>query len=681
MRRITVVSRYERSAETVKKQLENLLGDLVRVECTSAEQGIRTTIDADLILLSSATMVDFVSKYQKVDTQMLVMRRTITRAAWDTLMAIPPHTRALLVNAQPESTYETITMLYELGANHLELLPYYPGAALPKVPAIAITPNEAGLVPPGVDTVIDIGERMVDGQTVLAILTKLDLFNEKTANQVAMTCLTETIPTNPDVLKSMHSIIEIKHHLELVLGVVAEGIITYDDKGRILACNSFADNIFNTSLWKVRGTLLQDFFSDQLTSLYSAESFRDCSYTINGANYLVDKYPLYMNNNYMGGMIRFTDHGEIERLEQKIREAHRQGHAAKYTVEHIVGISSLLRDTCTLAKKMARGDGAVLIEGESGVGKELFAQAIHNASSRRTGPFVAFNCAAVPDQLIESELFGYEDGAFTGTRKGGKQGLFELAHRGTIFLDEIGDLSRNLQAKLLRVLQEKEVVRVGGNKVKRIDIRVLTATNRDLQRMVREGEFRQDLYYRINALRLRIPPLRDRREDIFPLLDHFFQRYGVKRTLCEETLRILERYPWPGNVRELANCATYLANMSEQACIAPEDLPLDIREYPPFSPAGQSGPPSRPGQAAADEELGAVLAVIREAELTGRRVGRGEIARQLADRGLRLSEQEVRARLRTLNELGLADSGKGRAGTRLTPAGRRKTSESINAMG
>lgn len=293
---------------------------------------------------------------------------------------------------------------------------------------------------------------------------------------------------------------------------------------------------------------------------------------------------------------------------------------------------------------------------------------------------MAFNCAAVPDQLIESELFGYEDGAFTGTRKGGKQGLFELAHRGTIFLDEIGDLSRNLQAKLLRVLQEKEVVRVGGNKVKRIDIRVLTATNRDLQRMVREGEFRQDLYYRINALRLRIPALRDRREDILPLLNHFFQHYGVKRTLCEETRLVLENYPWPGNVRELANCATYLANMSEQSCIAPGDLPLDIREYPPLGRAtnNELSPPPR---LVLEEELNAVLAVIREAELVGQRVGRGEIARQLADKGLRLSEQEVRSRLRTLNELGFADSGKGRAGTRLTPAGRRKSALQTGAMG
>lgn len=373
MRRITVVSRYERSAETVRKQLESLLGGLVRVEHTSAEQGIGATIDADLILLSSATMADFVGKFRKVDTQMLVMRRTIARTAWDTLMAIPPHTRALLVNVQPESTFETITMLYELGANHLELVPYYPGVVLDEVPSVAITPNEAGLVPPEVETIIDIGERMIDGQTVLAILTKLDLFTEKTARQVAVSCLAETIPTNPDVLKSMHSIIEIKHHLELVLGVVDEGIIAYDDEGRILACNSFADNIFNTSLWKVRGTLLQDFFSDQLSSLYGEESIRDCTYMVNGANYIVNKYPLYMNSNYMGGVIRLTDHVEIERLEQKIRETQRQGHNAKYTLEHIVGDSGIIRDTCSLARKMARGDGAVLIEGESGVGKELFA--------------------------------------------------------------------------------------------------------------------------------------------------------------------------------------------------------------------------------------------------------------------------------------------------------------------
>ena len=198
-------------------------------------------------------------------------------------------------------------------------------------------------------------------------------------------------------------------------------------------------------------------------------------------------------------------------------------------------------------------DLAVLIEGESGTGKELLAQSIHNGSDRREGPFVAVNCAAIPENLLESELFGYEAGAFTGAKREGKAGLFEMAHRGTLFLDEIGEISKNVQTRLLRVLQEKEIMRVGGNKIIPIDVRIVSATNQNLREQSQEGLFREDLYYRLNVLWLKVPPLRKRCGDVALLAERFLEQYYPDKSKLDQILPALAAYSWPGNIRELQN--------------------------------------------------------------------------------------------------------------------------------
>jgi transcriptional regulator with PAS, ATPase and Fis domain len=219
----------------------------------------------------------------------------------------------------------------------------------------------------------------------------------------------------------------------------------------------------------------------------------------------------------------------------------------------------------------------VLIMGESGTGKEMFAQSIHNASSRRKGPFVAVNCAALPENLLESELFGYAEGAFTGASRGGKMGLFEMGHRGTIFLDEISEISPKLQGRLLRVLQEREIMRLGDDRVIPVDVRVITATNQDLGRMMQENLFRTDLYYRVDILRLVIPPLRERREDIVPMMRHFLEFYCLRskkefKEIDLDTQNLLSGYHWPGNVRELRNVAERLAVLGSIGGIESRDV-------------------------------------------------------------------------------------------------------------
>lgn len=283
----------------------------------------------------------------------------------------------------------------------------------------------------------------------------------------------------------------------------------------------------------------------------------------------------------------FDDQGEVARVVTNLRDISelnqlRQelSQLRKFHVgeEPVIVASKSMERVLELTRRVASTDTTILLLGESGVGKEVVARMIHRNSGRyEKGAFIKVNCGAIPQELLESELFGYESGAFTGAKKEGKLGMFELAHRGTIFLDEIGELPLHLQVKLLRVLQDQEFHRVGGTKPVKVDVRILAATNRDLQKMVAQGTFREDLYYRLYVVPIEIPPLRKRREDILPLisfyLDKFNRKYQTDTTLTEETLQILQQYDWPGNIRELANLIERLLVITPSQRIEPKHLP------------------------------------------------------------------------------------------------------------
>ena len=298
---------------------------------------------------------------------------------------------------------------------------------------------------------------------------------------------------------------------------------------------------------------------------------RECSDTIS-ARYVSDIIAL---------MRRAAD--EINRLESTAyRRLKREQNIARYHFAEIAGKSQAITDAIQLAEKMARADAPLLIHGESGTGKELFAQSIHNASERRSGPFVAVNFAALSEQLLESELFGYEEGSFTGAKRGGAAGLFEAANKGTLFLDEIGDAPLSFQVKLLRVLQEKQIRRVGSIKVIPIDVRIIAATHHDLKEHIRLKLFREDLYYRLNVLPLKLPPLRERKDDVLPLC---YAAYKECRPLHSDAHKYfskvgecLEGYSWPGNVRELRNVVEYLTSICPDEPPKRSDLPQELKE-------------------------------------------------------------------------------------------------------
>ncbi len=348
--------------------------------------------------------------------------------------------------------------------------------------------------------------------------------------------------------------------LRTILAFSYEGIIAVDRNGLITVINSSAEKIIGTSQNKVLGQSIAKIFPTAKLSKVMKTRRPELNQieSIGNGQIVINRIPIMVNAEVMGAVATFQNIGIIQEAEENIRKSlYKKGFVAKTFIKDIIGISDPIQKAKREAFLYAKNASSVLITGESGTGKELFAQGIHNAGIRFRHPFVTINCAAIPDNLLESELFGYEEGAFTGAKRGGKPGLFELAHEGTVFLDEIGELSMSLQSRLLRVLEEHEVLRIGGDHIRSVNIQVISATNKDLWEMTEKGYFRKDLYYRLNVLELRLPPLRVRKTDI-PLLVKKFLSEMCHDLTARETEKISQNtifrdYNWPGNVRELRN--------------------------------------------------------------------------------------------------------------------------------
>lgn len=387
--------------------------------------------------------------------------------------------------------------------------------------------------------------------------------------------------------------------LKIVLDKVYEGIVVIDNKARI--------TLINEPYLRFLGKEREEVLGEEVTGIIDNTRLHIVLDTkkqevgeiqeINGNKIVVMRIPIIENDNAIGaiGRIMFRDVSELNVLAQKVhkfeheldyyKNALKEVRDVKYNFDNIIGASNKIKGTKYIAEKAALTTSNVLINGESGTGKELFAHAIHSASHRAMGPFVKVNCGAIPGDLLESELFGYEEGAFTGAKRGGKIGKFELANGGSIFLDEIGDLPIHMQVKLLRVIQEKVIERVGGLQSIALDVRIIAATNKDLENLVSEGRFREDLYYRLNVMNINIPPLRERKEDIEPLVKHLLikvseQAGNYVSRISRDALRYLERYSWLGNVRELENVLERTVNLLEYGKeIQVEDLPIKIKNF------------------------------------------------------------------------------------------------------
>ncbi|HWI66143.1 MAG TPA: sigma 54-interacting transcriptional regulator [Symbiobacteriaceae bacterium] len=397
--------------------------------------------------------------------------------------------------------------------------------------------------------------------------------------------------------------------LKAVIDFVSDGVVAVDASGMVTAFNPVAETITGIPAAQALGRNITQLIPDsRLPAVIDrGAAERGEMQELGRVQVVTNRVPIIVGGKVHGAVATFQEISRLQKLEQKIRQRlQATGHIAKYSFRDITGESRAITDVIAKADRFGRVDSTVLIEGETGTGKERFAHAIHRVSPKAAGPFVAVNCGALQESLLESELFGYVEGAFTGARKGGKEGLFELAHGGTIFLDEVSEMSESLQAKVLRVIQEHEVMRIGDDRIIPVDVRVVAATNRCLKGLVTAGAFREDLYYRINVLHLRVPPLRERVQDIPLLVQNFLhefnRRFGKEVGGVESTgMNLLCEHLWPGNVRELRNIVERMVILTEGRVVRAETVAESLQDL------RMSEAPPTPGSSS-DTEIRAALA-------------------------------------------------------------------------
>lgn len=385
--------------------------------------------------------------------------------------------------------------------------------------------------------------------------------------------------------------------LEGVIEAIHDGILVIDRSGTVQLINEEYTQITGVKREQIIGKpLLQVRPSAKLPQVLKDGRAREGVFRKEKSmEYVVDMAPIIKDDEVVGAVSVCKSIPEVYQLSeelkrsrkrvQQLKQAFGRIHQSTYTFSHIIGQNKDLLHMIERAKKAAATNLSILLTGESGTGKELVAQSIHHTSSRSSSPFVPVNCAAIPSALLESELFGYEKGAFTSSNEDGKSGLFELAHGGTLFLDEIGDMPVDLQSKLLRVLQEGTFRKIGGLEEQKVDVRIIAATNKDLPSMVANKKFREDLFYRINTIQLAIPPLRKRKDDIPAILTSLLKEQGnTNIQVAPQAMSTLHQYEWPGNIRELKNAVHYAISMCEGSTISVEHLPDTIRPTPGYRP-------------------------------------------------------------------------------------------------
>jgi len=670
-KKIALITAFSCVAEIHRCTLERLFGDEILLRRYSYDDGtIAGPIEADVFVISIYQIYLNVRQFIPDDAKTIIINNTITEEQYHRVADLPPGLSVLLVNYSVEMTMDTISLFHQLGLNHLEFVPCYPGVAnVPRL-EVAVTPGESQHVPAFVKRVIDIGDRVMDARTILDIASCLGL--ERLLKEERFSDYFRSIRKSPDSLTSLFdrtSILE--SQLSSLLDVLDDGIVIIENTGLVYAGNRKAHEVLGNEA---------DFSGLRAVDLIPGipfqqvlESSAEVDYTlvkIQSRNISVKVVPVVAGGKTRGALAIVNTFEEKEKSQQRLRsQLLGKGHRSRYTFDDILSRSPAFLEMKDLARKKAKSDASVLIIGETGTGKELFAHAIHSASRRKGWQFVTINCAALPESLLESELFGYEEGAFTGARKGGKPGLFELAHKGTIFLDEIGEMNLNLQARLLRVLESREVMRIGGDSMINVDIRIIAATNKELWRLVQEGTFRKDLYYRLNVLSIEVPPLRERREDIPFILERMLVTMGTGLALTREASDLLADYPWHGNIRELKNLAEYLAYLDKRM-IGPKDI-LPVLKWP-SGPRGTREPASAPfpeAEGPEKEHYLFVLDTLHASYQAKQRSGRRSLFESARTQDLFLTEAQIRKVLKKMGDYGLVHLANGRGGTTITPLG------------
>lgn len=622
------------------------------------QKGQVITDDIVLVMLRERSIK--IKEYVDDSKKIIILSRSVKQKDIYKLFSLPKGMDILVVNDNEQTILETMSTLYHIGINHLNLIPYDKNNEYKHI-KVCVTPGEVHLVPEYIDEIIDIGHRFIDISTFLQILTKLNIDNKEITERL-IKYSEEVISLHSGINHTYKNLTVENDELKSIINLSKNGMILISNDGEIKVCNESVKNILDIN-FDIVGKKLNNLEDKDILGVFKLKNPKDEVVKFKNKYITVNKHTINSFGKEIGFYFCIQEITYIKKLEQNLSKMLRdKGQIARYTFDDIKTNSVNMENTKNLAKKIAKSDYTVLITGESGTGKELFAQSIHNESDRRNQPFIAINCAAMPENLLESELFGYEEGAFTGALKGGKKGLFEQAHNGTVFLDEIGDMPMYLQIKLLRVLQENQVMRVGGQSIIDIDVRVIAATNRDLPKMIKEEKFRSDLYYRINVLPIHIPPLRERKDDINMMLKYFIER---DISISEKVKSIINSYNWPGNIRELRNTAMYINTMSSGEEVSIDDLPYNLinikKDYKKEIDYLKNK--------TCIEKTIEVMKCIDRHNKNQKSSGRSSIYKELSEKGILITEGEVRHILEILKEEDIVLSNSGRKGSELSNKG------------
>ena len=683
MKKIAVVALDPLAGASYTKEVRDLFGEYAEVVGYNVRDGSAAGVlpRADLFAISTDAYgsAEEVARHVPIDSQIMSIEVTFYWETLKKLCEIPKGTKVLFVNVTSNMAREAITQLSSLGVNHLQFIPYYPGAVLEEPVDIAVTPGESRFVPPSVKTVIDCDHRPCSYGMMVEIALRLGL---------EYLPETESFMNYAKVVASNHYSFDLMYaksrrqesQMHILAESLDEGLIGVNETGDVFLCNKKACQIARISEELTMGKKGEEVFPyiPFYQVLREKKAVPEKVIRLFGTDISLAVVPVVRKENCIGAFAMLQKFNEQESRQNALRrQLMQKGHYARYTLDDVIGISTAITETKNILRKMAATDSPVLLIGETGTGKELMAHALHQASRRADGPFIAINVAAMPENLLESELFGYEEGAFTGAKKGGRPGLFEFAHQGTLFLDEVEGMSLSMQVKLLRVLQEGEIMRVGGGSIIRVDVRIVAATNESLEEKIQDGSFRKDLYYRLNALTVEIPPLRKRGDDIFLLLDYFMRKIGGDFILSEGVKTFLRRHPWPGNIRELQNAVEYF-NYLAKPVIGLSDLPPTMTRF--VDDGSDDGEGEVNDNAADDNEADMVYQaavdkkqfVLNQLALAwkeGKTAGREKILEAAKKDHISMTQKQVRDLLDELAKEGLIQVGRGRGGSKITEKG------------
>jgi sigma-54 dependent transcriptional regulator, acetoin dehydrogenase operon transcriptional activator AcoR len=665
MKELNVISLGVNTLHSVIQQIKRYVEKEVLIKGHSIEEGLNGSFDGKVVLLTGELVFRNASEQIRDASKVIIARRALRYENIEQLFTLKEKTRVLLVNDSKEGCLETIQQLKGHGFQSLSFFPYYPGIKTYESCSIAVTPGESHLVPNDIPQIIDIGNRQVDITTITEIMSELNLLSQRGV-VASSEFVSEIIGLTRYLSVLNHKLDHSNLLLTTIFDKFPKALLFCDDQGMITYFNEKTKRMFGD--YSLLNADIKDFLGRDF-KLQPTYDHKDEVFILHDHTYIVSIDKVEKDGETICYLIEFENYDTFKQIDTVVRsKLKNKKFVAHYDFTHLYSRSAKMMKTLELAKKMAKRDSTVLIQGESGTGKELLSQAIHNASLRSDQPFVAVNFAAL-SSILESELFGYEEGAFTGAKKGGKRGLFEEAHRGTIFMDEIGDAPLDLQVKLLRVLQEGVVRRVGGNEQVPIDIRIIAATNVNLEEKVQEGTFRQDLYYRLNVLPLQTLPLRERREDILLMLHHYINKftndevYHVNEFMEKETIEFFQRHPWPGNVRELVNVVEYMVNVKvTNQKIQLSDVPIYLLK----EADNQKEPEAKPLCESMLSEEEHVLMII----YLKFGIGRRKLVQELARRGVNIGEGKVKSIIDMLRANQLIQVNRGVRGCTVTEKGK-----------